>query len=549
MAAEGTATLEFPAGFKWGSATAAYQIEGAAAEGGRSPSIWDVFCEVPGNIKNGDSGMKACDHYHRFREDIKIMKDLGLQNYRLSISWSRLLPSGRGEPNPEGLEFYNDLINELLANNIQPFVTLYHWDLPQCLQEEYGGWLSRKSIADFEQYAATCFRCFGDRVKSWITFNEPWCSTVLGFCAGVMAPGNKENPHTEPYLAAHHFILAHAHAVRRYRAEFKEQQKGVIGITLNQDWRAPLTDKVEDVEAAQRALDFMMGWYADPIWLGDYPASMREICGDRLPTFTDEEKALVKGSSEFFGLNHYSSGYVAAPPGKAKTISMWGDVQEGGYFDDQQLDMTDDSRWLRTDMDWAVVPWGIGSLCEYIQKRYNPEGGIEITECGCAVKEDTKEEAENDTFRVEFFQGYIAQVHEAIKNGADVRSFFAWSLLDNFEWALGYSKRFGIVRVDYTTQERTVKASGKMFSEIAKSNKLCLSSRVFEGSKAYPIEIGFYMKGSKDAPPEDEADTLRKMGSSSGPPSRHGSRAGTPTLLSRAGTPTLLSPREEGKEA
>lgn len=507
MSEQPETTLAFPEGFRWGSATAAYQVEGAATEGGRTPSIWDTYCATPGKVQNGDSGLVACDHYHRVSEDIKLMKDLNLEFYRFSISWNRILPSGRGAPNPEGVKWYNDLINELLANGIKPFVTIYHWDLPQCLQDEYGGMLSRNFIADFEHYSATCFECFGDRVQFWITFNEPWCSTVLGYCNGEMAPGRKENPSTEPYIAAHHVILAHAQAVQRYRKDFQPQQKGKIGITLNQDWREPLTSKPEDEAAQQRALDWMMGWFADPIWLGDYPESMRKRCGDRLPTFTEEEKAIVKGSSEFFGLNHYSTSYAYQPEGKAQTISMWGNLQADGYFDDQELEMMDDGRWLRTDMDWAVVPWGMRRLCEYVHNRYHPEGGIEITECGCAVKEDSVEQGQNDSFRVQFFQGYIAQVHGAIQDGVDIRSFFAWSLLDNFEWALGYSKRFGLVRVDYQTQERFVKASGRLIGDIAKNNALKLPVSVLEGSNYVRIDEGNYAKSTKDAPPtaEDKA--------------------------------------------
>eukprot|EP00931_Biecheleriopsis_adriatica_P052821 TRINITY_DN3079_c0_g1_i1.p1 TRINITY_DN3079_c0_g1~~TRINITY_DN3079_c0_g1_i1.p1 ORF type:complete len:538 (-),score=110.52 TRINITY_DN3079_c0_g1_i1:47-1660(-) len=508
---EDVQSLSFPDGFVWGSATAAYQIEGAAAEGGRTPCIWDTFSGTPGKVMNGDTGAVACDHYHRFREDVKMMKELGLPAYRFSISWSRVLPQGRGEPNPEGIKFYNDLLDELCAAGIQPLATIYHWDLPQCLEDEYGGWLGRKVIEDFEHYASVCFASFGDRVKSWITFNEPWCSTVLGYANGEMAPGRKEVPEREPYLAAHHIILAHAHAVRRYRSDFQQEQKGKIGITLNMDWRHPLTSSEADAAAAQRALDWQLGWFADPIWKGDYPESMRKRCGDRLPTFTAEEKNLIKGTSEFFGLNHYSTAYVSAPEGKAKTLSMWGNVQEGGYFDDQEVELTDDPRWGRTDMDWGVVPWGLKHMCEYIQREYSPEGGILVTENGCAVPDDDVETAQKDTFRVEFLQGYIAQLHKAIQSGADVRGYFAWSLMDNFEWALGYSKRFGIVHVDYTTQVRTPKASALLMSEAARTNALRLPQRVLKASDFVMIEEGAGRKTTKDAPPsQKEVDEKEK---------------------------------------
>jgi len=498
-------TLKFPDGFIWGSATASYQIEGGHKDG-RSLCIWDTFCAKEGKVKNGDNGSHACDHYHRYKDDVQLMKELGLPAYRFSIAWSRLLPAGRGEVNPSGLEFYNNLIDELIANGIKPLVTIYHWDLPECLDAEYGGWLSRKIIDDFEYYAATCFKHFGDRVKSWITFNEPWCSTVLGYCNGEMAPGHKDQPGTEPYIAAHHVILAHARAVKRYRDEFQATQQGIIGITLNMDWRQPLTDKESDKAAAGRALDWQLGWFADPIWKGDYPATMRARCGDRLPAFSEEEKALIKDTSDFFGLNHYSTAYASEPVGKAVTKSMWGNEQSGGYFDDQEVVLTDDPRWARTDMKWAVVPWGLKHMCEYIQKEYSPKGGILVTENGCAVADDDVEVAKNDTFRVNYYRDYIAQMHKAIENGADVRAYFAWSLMDNFEWALGYSKRFGICHVDYQSQTRTPKASAKFFSDVIKKNALEISAEDLAKTDFVMIEPGTGLASEKDNPdaPKEE---------------------------------------------
>jgi len=357
------------------------------------------------------------------------------------------------------------------------------------LDTEYGGWLSLKVIDDFEEFAVTCFKCFGDRVKSWITFNEPWCSTVLGYCNGEMAPGHTELPDKEPYLAAHHIILAHARAVKRYRDDFRQEQKGAIGITLNMDWREPLTDKEDDKAAAGRALDWQLGWFADPIWKGDYPETMRQQCADRLPSFTEEEKQLIKGTSDFFGLNHYSTAYASQPIGKAETKSMWGRVQSGGYFDDQDVDITSDPCWEHTDMGWAVVPWGLKRLCEFIQERYSPEGGIIVTENGCAVQDDDVSAAQNDSFRVNYFRDYLAQLHKAISGGADVRGYFAWSLMDNFEWALGYSKRFGICHVDYATQKRTPKASAKFYSKVIKANAVEIDEAVLAASDFVKIDL------------------------------------------------------------
>lgn len=475
-------TLKFPEGFMWGSATAAYQIEGAAKKDGRTPSIWDTYSEKPGNIVNGDTGLVACDHYHRFKEDVKTMKDLNFKYYRMSVSWSRLLPNGRGDVNPEGLRFYNAVIDELLSVGITPLVTIYHWDLPQCLEDEYGGWLGRKVVEDFEAYAAVLFEHFGDRVKNWITLNEPWCSSALGYASGEHAPGRAEAPGTEPYLAAHHMVLAHGRTVQRYRKDFAAQN-GRIGITVNMDWKEPWSSAPEDVAAAQRALDWQMGLFVDPIYEGDYPESVKSFCGDRLPCFTEEEKTMVKGTNDFFGLNHYSTDYVTKAQEGAVNISMWGKKNEGGYFQDQRCSNKSDASWAKTDMDWDVVPWGLKEVLVYIQKKYAPAGGIIVTENGCAVREDTEESALNDTFRVNYFQGYIAQVHEAIQQGADVRGYFAWSLMDNFEWCLGYSKRFGIVRVDYQTQRRTPKASARLISQIATTNSLTIPMDILRASQ------------------------------------------------------------------
>eukprot|EP00928_Gymnodinium_smaydae_P080847 TRINITY_DN64463_c0_g1_i1.p1 TRINITY_DN64463_c0_g1~~TRINITY_DN64463_c0_g1_i1.p1 ORF type:complete len:556 (-),score=71.42 TRINITY_DN64463_c0_g1_i1:29-1543(-) len=481
--------LVFPKGFFWGTATAAYQIEGAALVDGRRACIWDTFSATPGKVLNGDTGAVACDHYNRFKEDVRLMKDLGFKYYRLSISWSRVLPKGRGEVNQRGIAFYNSLVDELVAAGIAPLVTLYHWDLPQCLEDEYGGWLGREVVDDFVNYADVMFDALGDRVKHWITLNEPWCMTALGYANGEHAPGKKDRPGIEPYIAAHHANLAHAMAVNRYRNRFQKRQNGMIGLTVNMDWKVPYSNSCEDKAAAQRALDWQMGLFVDPIYTGDYPASMREFLGERLPTFTEDEKALVKGSNDFFGLNHYSTDYVKAPAAGDVNMSMWGKEQTGGYFSDDRIKNVSDPKWSKTDMGWDVVPWGLKGVLLYIQKRYQPKGGIIVTENGCAVKEECVSTAATDAVRVDYLQRYIAQVHEAIQRGADVRGYFAWSFMDNFEWGLGYSKRFGITHVDYTTQARTLKASGKMMGEIARSNTLTIPSHVLDKSGEQADEL------------------------------------------------------------
>jgi len=469
--------MAFPTGFVWGSATAAYQIEGATTQGGRTPSIWDTFAKVPGNIDNGDTADMACDHYFRFREDVRLMKDLGLPAYRFSISWSRLLPEGRGEVNEEAVVFYRSLLEELAAHEIQPLVTLYHWDLPQCLEDEYGGWRSRLILEDFEDYASTCFSSFGDLVKSWITINEPWCAAVLGYASGEHAPGRKEAPLAEPYLVAHHMILAHARAVRRYRMEFKPKQQGRIGITLNMDWKEPLSSSESDLAAQRRALAWQLGWFADPIYRGHYPAAMRSRCKDRLPSFTEAEQRLVKGSSDFFGLNHYSTDYVSA------------DLKQdpSNFFEDSEVRNISDPNWSKTGMGWDIVPWGLRRLVSCIHREYAPPGGIVITENGCAAHEESAKAAKNDGMRVAYMQGYLTQLHKAIKEGANVWGYFAWSLFDNFEWAFGYAKRFGLVRVEYATQERKPKASARVLSEVARENALRAPAAVVADSEFAPM--------------------------------------------------------------
>lgn len=463
--------LKFPSDFVWGTATAAYQVEGGWDADGRGLSIWDTHSRAMG----GDTGEVACDHYFRYEEDVKLMQRLGLKNYRLSISWSRIQPNGSGELNPEGVAFYNRLIDCLLAHGVQPLVTLYHWDLPHALHAEQDGWLSEKIVPAFTQYARLCFELYGDRVKNWLTFNEPWCVCLLGYGTGEHAPGIKCDDGTKVYRAAHNVLLAHAAAVDLYRREFKAAQGGVIGITLNCNWNEPVGDAdlavaKRNVDAAHRVFMWNFGWFADPIWKGDYPEEMRERCGDRLPSFTDEQKALLKGSSDFMGLNHYFSDFIKAADSETEFVSHWGVSSKGGYFGDMAATTHGHHTWSQTDMGWNVVPWGFKKLLLWCQKRYNPDGGIYITENGCAVAEPTREVAIEDHFRVAYLSSYVQAMHEAMQAGADVRGYFAWSFLDNFEWSLGYSKRFGIVHVDYVTQERTPKASAQWFSRVIRRN-------------------------------------------------------------------------------
>ena len=490
---------KFPENFTWGVATASYQIEGAWNKDGKGESIWDRMCHTPGMVVNGDTADVGVDHYHRWKEDIQLMKDLGVQT-RMSLSWPRMFPTGLvSAPNAAGIKFYSDLIDGLIAAGITPMVTLYHWDLPQALQDSYGGLLNRQFIEDFTEYGRECFRLFGDRVKQWITFNEPSCICVLGYGLGNHAPGNCENPGTEVYLTSHHLLLAHAHTYRIYVKEFKDEQKGMCGITLNSEWWDPVSSDAADLTAARRAMDFTLGIYAEPIWGrnkggdndndNDYPSVVRETAGTRLPTFTAAEKSLLKDSSDFFGLNHYSTRIAGRPSlGMAlqclpreimtlyKSVGSFGRFLKAikpmvnpfatSYFKDIGVGVyPDPDGTVYTSMRWAVAPWGLRKLLNHIQEQYNPRGGIIITENGLAV--------DNDSERIPFFQGYLGEVRKSIvEDKCDVRGYLAWSLLDNFEWSFGNEKRFGSVHVDYETKKRTPKEVAGWYKKVMDNNGL-----------------------------------------------------------------------------
>ncbi len=449
--------------FVWGAATAAYQIEGGTLEGGRGYSIWDAFCRIPGRVHAMANGDVACDSYHRVEEDVRMLKLLGVNAYRFSIAWPRIQPGGRGAPNPEGIAYYNKLIDLLLANGITPFVTLYHWDLPLDLQMAHDGWLNREIVDDFTAYATLCFDAFGDRVKHWITLNEPWCCAVLGHGLGVFPPGRTDPD--EPYLVAHHMLLAHAGAVRAFRERGSD---GVIGITNNCDWREPLTQKPEDREAAERAVEFFYAWFADPVVFGEYPEVMRKRLGARLPEFTEEQKTLMKGSADFLGLNHYSTLYASAE--KPEVDAGIGPNGNGGMSDDQEVFLSADPAWERTDMQWNILPWGFRKLLNWIADRY-PGYPIYVTENGCACREPDAVSALDDDQRCRFLKSYTDAMFEAVRtDGVDVRGYFCWSLMDNFEWAQGYTKRLGLIRCSPDNLERVPKRSFFTYREIIRKN-------------------------------------------------------------------------------
>ncbi|XP_015966066.1 beta-glucosidase 12 [Arachis duranensis] len=450
----------FPPDFIFGSGSSAYQVEGAVNEGGRGPSNWDNFTHsYPDKIQDRSNGDVSVDEYHRYKEDLKLMKDMNMDAYRFSISWSRILPKGRvsGGVNTEGINYYNNLINELKDKGLKPFVTIFHWDVPQTLEEEYGGFLSLKIVDDFRDYAKLCFEEFGDRVKHWSTLNEPWTFSKHGYAKGSYAPGRCSpwqnlnctggDSATEPYNVAHHMLLAHAAAVNIYQTRYQRFQGGKIGITLNCHWMMPLSNTISDRSAAQRSLDFMLGWFMEPLTTGRYPSSMVHLVGNRLPKFSSYESRLVRRSFDFIGLNYYTSYYATNAP----------DINVNpSYLTDSLANLTNKrhgipigppaaSSWL------SVYPRGIRELLLYIKKKYN-NPVIYITENGIDEVNDPKiplKEALKDGTRIDYYDEHLYYVHKAIKEGVRVKGFFAWSFSDNYEWNYGYTVRFGIYFVDY----------------------------------------------------------------------------------------------------
>ncbi|KAF8474184.1 beta-glucosidase [Kalaharituber pfeilii] len=465
-----------PKDFLWGFTTASYQIEGAANEAGRGPSIWDVFSHIPGKIADGKTGDIACDAYHHMEEDIGLLKQYGVRAYRFSISWSRVIPlGGRGDPvNEKGIEYYSKYIDKLLAVGITPFVTLFHWDLPHALHERYLGLLNKEEFTkDFVNYARLCFTRF-PKVKHWITFNEPWCSAVLGYNVGLFAPGRcsertksaEGDSSREHLIAGHSLIIAHGAAVKVYRGEFKPKQGGEIGITLNGDWAEPWDpEDPEDVVACERKLEFAISWFADPVYFGEYPASMRKQLGDRLPEFTSEEKAIITGSNDFYGMNHYTANYIKHKTTPADPFDHLGNLEALFYNKAGDcIGPETQSVWLRPN------PIGFRKLLNWLSNRYG-KPKIYVTENGTSLKGENDlsiEEMVNDDFRCDYFRGYIDALAKAYsEDGVNVRAYLAWSFMDNFEWAEGYETRFGVTAVDYENgQKRYPKKSSKVVGDV-----------------------------------------------------------------------------------
>jgi beta-glucosidase len=441
-----------PPNFRWGVATASYQIEGAATEDGRTPSIWDTFSRVPGAIDNGDNGDIACDHYHRMPEDVELISQLGVDTYRFSVAWPRIQPHGRGKINEAGMAFYDRLVDELLSKGIDPWLTLYHWDLPQEL-EDAGGWPARDTAYRFADYAMLVFDRLSDRVRNWTTLNEPWCSAMHGYVHGVMAPGRRDLG--DGIAAVHHLLLGHGLATERMREAASEPSQ--FGITLNMCTADPATDSTADRDAARRADGLGVRIYLDPLVKGQYPADVIDDLAAqnvRIPV-QDGDLAIISAPLDFLGVNYYFG-------------QQFSGVGEDGHTEDSDGKPTE--RLVpfgapTTAMGWEILPDKFAQLLTRLSKDY-PGLPMFITENGSAF-DDVPDESGfvNDIDRATYFSSHIAAVASARQAGADVRGYFAWSLLDNFEWAYGYAKRFGLVRVDYETQQRTIKQSGLWFRD------------------------------------------------------------------------------------
>ncbi len=437
--------LQFPKDFTWGTATAAYQIEGAANEDGRGASIWDTFAHTPGKTQNGDTGDVACDHYHRTRDDIQLMKALNINAYRFSIAWSRIFPQGRGRVNELGLDFYNRLVDDLLEAGITPYVTLYHWDLPQALEDE-GGWLRRGIAEDFAAYADTMSSALGDRVKHWITFNEPWCVAWLGYMIGEHAPGYTSDNPANALAATHNLYRAHGLSVPLIRRNSAEAQ---VGITLNVSPAEPATDKPDDMAATVFYDGWFNRWYLDPLFRGQYPADLLSFYSAFMPEIQPGDMETIAAPLDFLGVNYYSRAVIEASGNPL--IPFQGVRPEGEY----------------TEMGWEVYPHALYTFLKRLQADYNPRA-IYITENGAAyVDELTPEGRVHDEQRKAYFASHLEAVQHAVDDGVAVKGYFAWSLMDNFEWSHGYTKRFGLYYVDYATQQRTLKDSGAYYASVA----------------------------------------------------------------------------------
>lgn len=440
--------VRFPDGFLWGCATAAYQIEGSPLADGAGASIWHRFSHTPGNIHAGETGDVACDHYRRWREDVALMREMGLKAYRFSVAWPRVLPQGRGTVNRAGLDFYERLVDALLEAGIVPFVTIYHWELPGALQD-LGGWANRDVAGWFADYAAVLFRALGDRVRHWITLNEPWCAAHLGYIAGVHAPGMRDL--WAGLRAVHHLLLGHGLAVQAFRAA--DPGRGKIGITLNLGPQHPASPSEADLAAARRADAYHNRLFLDPVFRGRYPEEVVRQFAGAWPEVQEGDMRVIATPLDFLGVNYYSRGIVADAPGEG-LLGTRGVPPPGP----------------RTAMGWEIYPEGLFELLMRIHAEYGAPV-VYVTENGAAFEDRPDASGQvDDPDRLDYLRAHFLQAHRAIQQGVRLAGYFVWTLMDNFEWAYGYSKRFGLVYVDYPTQRRIVKRSGRWFAGVIARN-------------------------------------------------------------------------------
>jgi beta-glucosidase len=432
--------IRLPADFTWGVATSAYQIEGAVTEDGRGESIWDRFTSLPGAILGGDDGSVACDSYHRRSEDVRLMRDLGLSAYRFSIAWPRVLPEGRGRVNPAGLAYYDRLVDELLEAGIEPFVTLYHWDLPQVL-EERGGWPVREIVDAYAEYVEVVVGHLGDRVRHWITQCEPWVVSWLGYGSGEHAPGRRSEQ--DALAAAHHVLLAHGRGVEVVR---RDSPGAEVGITIDLVAFHPLTESAEDAAALARADGLRNRWILDPVLRGAYPEDVADRFAAVQPLVEDGDVRTIAAPLDFLGINYYTRNIVRSDPEGGEPVTVPAEGSE------------------HTGMGWEVYPDGLYELLTRLRDDYDLPP-VHVTENGAAFADRREGDVVDDPRRSSYVDGHLGAIARAIDDGVDVRGYFLWSLLDNFEWALGYSQRFGIVYVDFETLERIPKSSYRWYRD------------------------------------------------------------------------------------
>ncbi|XP_021808278.1 beta-glucosidase 24-like [Prunus avium] len=466
----------FPRDFAFGVSTSAAQIEGSTKEGGRGPSVWDHFIEKnPEIIYDHSNLLTAIDSYKRYKEDVKAVKDLGVDSYRFSISWTRILPNGTlsGGINQEGIDYYNNLIDEVIKNGLTPYVTIYHFDAPQALEDKYGGFLNRSIVNDFKDYCEICFKTFGVRVKNWITINEPYIIAEMGYDSGVAPPGRcsvpslfpctSGNSSTEPYIVTHNLLLAHATAVKLYREKFQENQGGQIGISLVGQYAEPHSESLLDRAAAKRVLDFQLGWYMEPLVSGEYPESMRVLVKERLPKFTKEEKKLIKGSFDFIGINYYTARYAKHDPiSPNKAMCYRNDALALSLV--ENIDGDQIGPLAKGSFMIYSYPQGLEKLLVFMKQNYqNPK--IYISENGISEVEEEEnglDGALRDPHRIQSVLRHLFWINKAMEKGVNVKGYFYWTPFDNFEWGMGYTQKFGLYYVDHKDNlKRIPKQSAK----------------------------------------------------------------------------------------